>query len=397
MAQPWPHPKTGMFWFRRVVPNDLRAIVGKWEERLTLGTKDPAEARVRYAKVSAEVEARWANLRAGTRALTERECHALAAQAHDTWLRMHADEPSQQFAWHPKLYRVLWSKQLTSETPTMTEVDADEVLIRAMRRLCYVQADNCLAHHGLQIDDESRLKLAKAIAAAFQRASQTLIELSAGVIAPEPVPEIVGEPSSREVVLADVRAQSASRRANGRSATASSALSMNDLFEAWWREAQASGRKPSTHESYRNTVRGFIAFLKHDEATRVTPHDVVAFKDHRLSTPSPRTGKVPSAKTVKDSDLSALKTLFGWAVMNHKLPMNPAAGLSIKIGRKQQTRPKGFTDAEARAILAAALAYVPGPKELPQTAAAKRCEPRRAFWRLQFLREWSHDEASPAV
>jgi hypothetical protein len=60
MAQPWPHPKTGVFWFRRAVPKDLRTPVGKREELVSLATKDPAEARVRYAKVSAEVEARWA-------------------------------------------------------------------------------------------------------------------------------------------------------------------------------------------------------------------------------------------------------------------------------------------------------------------------------------------------
>lgn len=150
---------------------------------------------------------------------------------------------------------------------------------------------------------------------------------------------------------------------------------MTGLFDAWWREAQASGRKPSTHESYSNTVKSLIAFLKHDDATRITAEDVVAYKDHRLSTPSPRTGKIPSAKTVKDSDLSALKTLFSWAVMNRKLPANPAAGLTIKVSRRAQVRPKGFVEAEVRAILRASLAYEAGPNEQTKTAAAKRWIP----------------------
>lgn len=100
-----------------------------------------------------------------------------------------------------------------------------------------------------------------------------------------------------------------------------------------------------------------MAFLKHDDAQRITAEDIVAFKDYRLTTPSPRTGKPPSAKTVKDSDLSGLKTIFGWAVMNRKLSANPAAGLTIKVGRRAQVRPKGFVDSEARAILSAATAY----------------------------------------
>nr|WP_285292805.1 phage integrase N-terminal SAM-like domain-containing protein [Aureimonas altamirensis] len=152
-------------------------------------------------------------------------------------------------------------------------------------------------------------------------------------------------------------------------------VTLTGLFGEWWREAQAAGRKPSTHESYQNTVKSLAAFLKHDDAQRITAEDIVAFKDYRLTTPSPRTGKPPSPKTVKDSDLSALKTLFGWAVMNRKLPANPAAGLTIKVGRRAQVRPKGFVDSEARAILSAATAYSAGPREHPKTAAAKRWIP----------------------
>lgn len=43
-----------------------------------IGTRDAKPARVKYAQVSAEVEARWANLQNGQRSLTEREAHAMA-------------------------------------------------------------------------------------------------------------------------------------------------------------------------------------------------------------------------------------------------------------------------------------------------------------------------------
>ena len=41
MSRPHKHPKTGVYYFRRAVPADLRTIIGKREELRSLGTKDP--------------------------------------------------------------------------------------------------------------------------------------------------------------------------------------------------------------------------------------------------------------------------------------------------------------------------------------------------------------------
>ncbi|WP_246685316.1 site-specific integrase [Methylobacterium sp. WL103] len=378
MAQPWPHPKTRVFWFRRAVPKDLRDLVGKREELFSLETKDPAEARVRYAKRSAEVEARWANLRGGARTLTEREAHALATSAHEQWLYLHHDDPSFQVGWHTDLYPTLWTAVPLPETeaqPGVTgTVPITNLFYRSMRHRCFAEADRILARNGLVVDEWSRTKLARAVGVALQRASLTL-----------------GRAAQGEIGLDDSPAHDSTREADGHVGAAAPSiptpsraltqrggpkpLSLTGLFDAWWQEAKGAGRKPSTHESYDKTVRYLIAFLKHDDATQVTAEDIVAFKDYRLATPSKRTGKVPSAKTVKDSDLAALKTLFGWAVINRKLPANPASGLTIKIGKRQRVRAKGFVEVEVHAILSAALHYVAGEHENPRTAAAKRWLP----------------------
>lgn len=151
-------------------------------------------------------------------------------------------------------------------------------------------------------------------------------------------------------------------------------LTVTRMLDGWWKEAQATGRKPSTLESYSATAAAFIAFLGHDDAVKVTPDDIVRFKDHRLSVINRRTGKPISAKTVKDSDLAGLKTLFGWAVSNRKLPANPASGITIKLGKPPKLRGKGFTDEEAKAILSAALRHQRGA-ESAETFAAKRWVP----------------------
>jgi hypothetical protein len=58
-------------------------------------------------------------------------------------------------------------------------------------------------------------------------------------------------------------------------------------------------------------------FLKHDDASRITPDDVRRFKDHRIA-------EGRSLKTVKDSDIAALKSALGWAVNNGSLKDNHA-------------------------------------------------------------------------
>jgi hypothetical protein len=69
----WKHPSSGVFWLRKRLPEDLRKLIGKRKEKCSLHTRDPIEAKRRHAKALAEIEARWANLRSGPKALTERE------------------------------------------------------------------------------------------------------------------------------------------------------------------------------------------------------------------------------------------------------------------------------------------------------------------------------------
>ena len=151
------------------------------------------------------------------------------------------------------------------------------------------------------------------------------------------------------------------------SAPIASGVSLKGLVEEWWKEAKAAGRKPSTYESYRNTVAKLVVVLKHDNASSVTPEDIVRFKDVRIES-----GVSP--KTVKDSDLAGLKTIFGWAVMNRRMSINPAEGLTIKTSKPRKLRAKGFSDKEAILILKHAKTCKAGG-EAPKLAAAKRWVP----------------------
>lgn len=291
-------------------------------------------------------------------ALSEREAAERAQWMYAHWLGLHREYPSRQRFWPTELYRHLWqasAAKVETDEGGRSRIRAALDFARAekvheLEAWCLDQADTVLALHEVEVDEASRLRVARAVAAQVQRASLTLAALASGELFADVAPAAARAPK-----------------------TAAPPVS-NGLLAAWWAEAKASGRKPSTYESYRNTLATFSAFLKHDDASKVTGDDVVAFKDHRLSTPSKRTGKVPSAKTVKDSDLSALKTLFGWAITNRKLTLNPALGITIKVGKAPRLRSKGFTDEEAAIILTAARDFKPGG-EAPKTAAAKRWVP----------------------
>ena len=45
MSRTWKHPKTGIYWLRKGVPDDLRTGVGKREEKFRLKTRDPLSTR----------------------------------------------------------------------------------------------------------------------------------------------------------------------------------------------------------------------------------------------------------------------------------------------------------------------------------------------------------------
>lgn len=45
-----------------------------------------------------------------------------------------------------------------------------------------------------------------------------------------------------------------------RSAIAPGDVTLTGLLTGWWKEAEAAGQKPSTYQSYRNTMDSFVGF-----------------------------------------------------------------------------------------------------------------------------------------
>lgn len=90
MAQPFKHPTSGVFYLRRRVPDELRSILGR-EYKRSLKTRDPSEAKARFAAEYSKSEEAFSIARAqlaGRESLGHRDIQQLAAR----WFRRCLDE-----------------------------------------------------------------------------------------------------------------------------------------------------------------------------------------------------------------------------------------------------------------------------------------------------------------
>ncbi|PZX53045.1 site-specific recombinase XerD [Cereibacter changlensis] len=122
-------------------------------------------------------------------------------------------------------------------------------------------------------------------------------------------------------------------------------------------------------------MRHLRAYLKHDDARKVTKRDLIAWREQLMTIDN------LAAKTVSDIYLSTVRSVFAWAYENERLPDNVAEKVRQPKPRKTDGREKGFTDEEAVALLRASRAHVPKPnqfgfvRETSHMTAAKHWAP----------------------
>lgn len=333
MSRPWKHPKTGIYWFRKRVPDDLQKLVGKREEKQSLGTRDPAEAKRKHLSLLSSIEERWANLKkAGPDTLTERKAHELAEYAYDYWIATFRDNPSEQ-PWKIALGEKIFPPEVhVMLGPVNADLSSSELAqVDEMEGYCTRSADDKLQRLGLSIDDAGRRKLAKAIGLALQRAALKLAEWAKG--------NFEDERPARSPSLASLI------QSNPAPVAVSAPISFDDLLRGW-----AAEKKPATRTVYNWTgvVEKLKKALKHNDAARVTPDDLLRWKKSLIEA-----GFQP--KTIRDANLAPVRAILQWAVDNRLLPSNPAERITMDVKAKPAESRRGYTDAEAKIVLKAAL------------------------------------------
>jgi hypothetical protein len=206
-------------------------------------------------------------------------------------------------------------------------MDEDEYLdLITMEAFCREEADELLIQRGMKVDELSRQKVAKAFGAAIQRASLTLAKLAIGQLE-----ALMGSPAS------PTRSEVASQ-----DAISSEPLKFETLVAGWAAERRPM---PKTVYEYKRVIRVLTGFLGH--ARRVSAKDLVAWKAKMIEA-----GLHP--KTIRGAKLGPVRAILQWAVDNHLLPINPATRVTIDVKTRAGGAKRGFDDAEAAIILAAA-------------------------------------------
>ncbi|MHC4040795.1 DUF6538 domain-containing protein [Bradyrhizobium sp. 23AC] len=300
--------------------------------KVSLRTHDPREAKTRQAKALAYLDDVWRSMREAPRRLTHREVVALAGEAYRHAKKTWENDPGRATLWN-----------MLHQAACKWDVDT------AKREMAPYVAE-LLQRKAIQIDDDTRARLAAALHDAFKDATSLLERRGRGDYGPDLVEARFPQWETNVAPIGQA------------------GLTVATLFAGWELENRAAGVTEKTISEYRSVLTRFVAFVGYDDATRLTPHDIIGWKDKRLAD-----GLAP--RTVKDVDLSAMKSVFGWGVRNHKLRSNPAQGITLKVGKKKRERDRGFTAEEANAILKAALDHVGAAQEHKKTTAAKRWLP----------------------
>ncbi len=347
--------------------------------RFSLQTRDPSLAKRRNAAVSEQLEELFVRYRSGPPAeqpLTKKQIVALAGETYrlfaetfednpvlpaDQWRAMERNQ-REDLAWEGP---IRWDLRIPSKSDTPTHREAARVAERneALQRRYGGTVDAILMKHGLTVDAPTRLAIVLEAAKVAPEASAKLARNADGDYAPD-------EYARR---FPDLSVLAKSREA-GPNLVASN-LRLPALFEQWQKHPEQVGIAQSTIASYRKTLGKLADFLGHDDAARVSREDVERFADRRRTE--------VSLKTVNDSDLVALKSVFGWAVKRRLLAgPNPAERVRLKERKRPTPRgDKGFTDAEAKALLKHALNCLPKAGKGRKMASAKRWVP----WLMAYM------------
>lgn len=350
-------PKTGSWKSRKVIPADVRAAYGQSNETPTWPAGlSPGQAKSAWSTWLAEVEAKIERLRRIANAqpvsLNHKQVHALAAKWYARQVEAFGDDPGDINGWEaardliePEDEAAAYEAGLRGE-----RYDGPVKLIPSIEQDMVA----LLEDEGLVLDDQTRDGLLERMHDLYGPLCDLMIRRAQGDYGRDPI-------AAR---LPTWEPQQARPEPDGER------LAIMSLFDRYVAERQPA---PATEKAFRRQVQHLIDFLEHDDAARVSPQDIVAWKD-RLLTEETKPGQTRSARTVKDTYLPAAKTVFTFAIDNRLLKHNPVDGVKVRAPKRKRVRDPGLSDKEAGIILAGTIKNLP-ERLTPERALAFRWVP----------------------
>ena len=352
MATPFLHPKSGVWYFRKAVPEHLQPLVGKKEEKFSLHTKDLTLAKRLFAQAAADVQSRWEHLQqqplmpepVREQSMTLQQIVALAGEFYHELLRQHGAHPGPAKVWHDKLGQIQSALPDRLMKPGRKRLPGWAFLpAQAAARKVGAQVREMLDGEGIALDNESLMRLHLEVASALAQAYAVLARRAEGDFNPDP---------------------------------------QAGRFPTWFVPAEKSGT--DWHRTYADYVKArapaaksikrqkgvlaaFFAFLGHDDPSRVTRADAQRWMKHRLDA-----GIAP--QTVWFADMAHPRALLNWARRNDLITNRPFDDIDPPAISNQQVRDREFTLEESELILKATLEPTSG-RMTTEGVAARRWIP----------------------
>ena len=351
--------KSGGFIARKRIPADVQSeyqrLYGvEWEERLNTGAGITLNlARAMHREWLTEIETRIQNLRAERkgvgRALTPQQARGLAGEWYHWFTNRHLAKHRPASHWKEYLSEVC--EQVSDAVLPPRGLDGStheewESSPEARKRVRPLLADwgetsLFLAGRGVTLDQPSRELFLDYLYSDFAAALRLLMRRADGDYSPDDRPRQF--PKFAE--------------------TPDPSLSPWMLFERW-----IGAVKPatSTVDRWRAVFLQLGKDFPVQNAASFNPEQARAWLNNLIN--DKRT-----AATVRGTWLRAAKTIWGWALEQRLVAINPFADIRLPVRRRIRTREsKAFLSVEARTILAAALAVSDVGRK---SAAAKRWIP----------------------
>jgi integrase len=275
MARPIKHPKTGIYYFRRAVPSDLRDKLG-WEIKKPLGTKSPVEAKRLFVAEMERCDRTFDLARTGFQ-LSHKQASALAGRwltqklEKDSTLR-DTTQPEEEKGWTDEQgtpYDILldWMESAESGQDLGAAVGDEVDALLRQEAISLEKGSDSYAHLVREIF-RAKVKLYKVLERRFLGNWSAHKEL-------DDYPEFV--PSALTVTG---RGKRPIARVGGDR--------LSDLFDAWKRERKPA---PKTATEFERGIRRFVQFHGDVRAVNIDRPMVRSFKEGLQRFPRVLVGK----------------------------------------------------------------------------------------------------------
>ena len=345
MARATKRPECGVYQFRKRVPADVIALAGGPKEiKVSLRTKDEADARRLFRKVEAEHEARWAQVRLGLQDLDDRQVAALAGEVYRRAVGKDGDIRDARV-------RQSWSTLMAR----CEEFDRDEYgmtvphVLWELDQLHGAGIREVLDRRGTRLTEDALERLMLAVHREMKRAADVVHRQARGDWSPDanlrrfPGLEVVSPPDPDQQFEA--------------------------VWAAWLNESLPSA---NTVRRWRPALARMVDAFGTTDLSKVTDKMVVKWTDDLLQGSHGR--KKLHNNTVARVHLAAAKAIFAFAKRKLKIPFDPTVDVTVDSGAAFETDMRGFDPHETATILRATM-LPPSRKVSPALADARRWVP----------------------